>query len=222
MDESTTHLRACTKCGESKPATTEFFHKTNQRKDGIYAHCKACHRLMVSKNSRQNLEGRRENARQWRAENIEKERERHRLARLADPDKHRAKVRASYWKHHEKRLAARRLYGKINRAKETAYARFHLVQRRELYQEIKARKRAQNYGILAEKIDYRLILDRDGLTCHICLGDVPPNEVSFDHIIPLSLGGPHALENVAVAHWACNRAKNIHTISRRYPVRSHE
>src|SRR5690606_7059473 len=125
MDESIIPLRTCTKCGESKPGTLKIIHKINQRKDGLYAHCQAFHRLMVSNNSRQNLEGRRESARQWRAENIEKERERHRRARLAYPDKHRAKVRASYWKHHEKRLADRRLYGKLNRAKETAYARFH-------------------------------------------------------------------------------------------------
>lgn len=33
---TTTTLKACRRCGEEKPATTEFFYKANRRKDGSY------------------------------------------------------------------------------------------------------------------------------------------------------------------------------------------
>lgn len=30
----------------------------------------------------------------------------------------------------------------------------------------------------------------------------------MDHLIPVSLGGPHVLSNVALAHGSCNSRKN--------------
>ncbi len=34
--------KRCTKCGELKPATTEYFHSDKQRSDGLYSSCKTC------------------------------------------------------------------------------------------------------------------------------------------------------------------------------------
>lgn len=54
------------------------------------------------------------------------------------------------------------------------------------------------------------IYERDGWTCHICRqavdrddpnGDLAP---SLDHIVPRSLGGPNADDNLACAHRSCN------------------
>jgi len=38
-------LKLCIKCGKEKPATTEYFSKANNSKDGLYSYCKTCVRL---------------------------------------------------------------------------------------------------------------------------------------------------------------------------------
>jgi hypothetical protein len=69
-----------------------------------------------------------------------------------------------------------------------------------------ARKREATSG---NDIDYEAILVRDGNYCYICCGTIEPyHEIDFDHVIPLSRGGPHSEENVRVTHRACNRRKH--------------
>lgn len=40
----TTPLKKCTKCGEEKPATREYFSKCSKVKDGLTSMCTPCHR----------------------------------------------------------------------------------------------------------------------------------------------------------------------------------
>jgi 5-methylcytosine-specific restriction endonuclease McrA len=57
--------------------------------------------------------------------------------------------------------------------------------------------------------------DRDGFMCKLCLAtfDDPsptwphPKSVTVDHVVPLWLGGTHDLENLQLAHNACNLKK---------------
>lgn len=51
------------------------------------------------------------------------------------------------------------------------------------------------------------VLERDGLVCGLCGGDVEPDEVHIDHILPRSLGGPDDLDNLQVSHALCNMRK---------------
>lgn len=51
------------------------------------------------------------------------------------------------------------------------------------------------------------VIQRDGLICALCGGEVPPDDVHVDHVVPLSLGGPTAPENLQVAHSRCNILK---------------
>jgi 5-methylcytosine-specific restriction endonuclease McrA len=75
----------------------------------------------------------------------------------------------------------------------------------------KQRRRAQRVTTQTEVIRAAEIYDRDGWQCGICLKPVDPAvkypnpmSVSLDHVTPLSLGGPHAAENVRCAHLICN------------------
>lgn len=52
---------------------------------------------------------------------------------------------------------------------------------------------------------------RDGWRCQICGGQVDkrskvphPKAPTMDHIIPVSLGGPHTRQNLRLAHFLCN------------------
>lgn len=42
-----------------------------------------------------------------------------------------------------------------------------------------------------------------------------PKSPSLDHVIPLSRGGAHTLENCAMTHWECNNKKNANLVDRR-------
>ena len=58
-----------------------------------------------------------------------------------------------------------------------------------------------------ERVDYgRVMRESDG-NCALCGLPMEPQEMSLDHIIPLSMGGNHTYENVQVAHISCNAAK---------------
>lgn len=51
------------------------------------------------------------------------------------------------------------------------------------------------------------IIQRDGLRCHICGGDVLPRDVHVDHVHPLARGGESDPHNLRVSHSRCNLLK---------------
>lgn len=58
------------------------------------------------------------------------------------------------------------------------------------------------------------VYDRDGWQCQLCGGDVAmtwqptdPERPSLDHIVPVSVGGDDAPENLQLAHLSCNVQK---------------
>lgn len=64
---------------------------------------------------------------------------------------------------------------------------------------------------VGERIDLKQLRQRDGDRCHLCKRKVNArvhynhnDYPSVDHLIPLSVGGSHAWQNVALAHRGCN------------------
>lgn len=62
-----------------------------------------------------------------------------------------------------------------------------------------------------QKVLLSHLVKRDGRRCGICRemvrAKVGPMRPSIDHIVPLSKGGEHNLENVQLAHYRCNLSK---------------
>jgi 5-methylcytosine-specific restriction endonuclease McrA len=67
-----------------------------------------------------------------------------------------------------------------------------------------ARRRASKRGAYWEHVDPRDIFERDRGLCGICQKPVDPEKYELDHIIPVSLGGPHSAVNLQLAHRSCN------------------
>lgn len=70
------------------------------------------------------------------------------------------------------------------------------------------RKRATCVG----PVDFTAVLAAANDTCGICkkaLGD----DVTFDHIIPLALGGAHTQDNLQATHLVCNSRKGVRIIA---------
>lgn len=69
-------------------------------------------------------------------------------------------------------------------------------------------RRADKLGLGSRRITIGYLLNRDNHRCGICHTRIRTHDdASLDHIIPLSKGGPHSLENVQAAHKRCNYAK---------------
>src|SRR3990167_759572 len=62
------------------------------------------------------------------------------------------------------------------------------------------RRRARISNVPHEPIDRIEIAVRDNWRCHICGKRVVQANMSLDHLIPISRGGPHLKANVALAH----------------------
>ncbi len=84
------------------------------------------------------------------------------------------------------------------------------------------RRKASKLNAIADPVDYKAILERDGYHCYICNKPIDPTAKSktsaaltFDHKVPLvpragEPQGAHAADNIFPAHHACNvRKKNI-------------
>ncbi len=64
-----------------------------------------------------------------------------------------------------------------------------------------------------EDVDYSEILKRHGMICHLCGKPIiKKSELEFDHVVPISKGGPHKATNIRPSHGRCNRRKG----ARRY------
>jgi 5-methylcytosine-specific restriction endonuclease McrA len=66
------------------------------------------------------------------------------------------------------------------------------------------RARLKNADGRVEGIRNEVVAERDHWRCHICHGEVDRETWSIDHLVPLSKGGDHSYDNVALAHWRCN------------------
>lgn len=66
------------------------------------------------------------------------------------------------------------------------------------------RKASWKIGAHQQMVSRAYIIERDGRRCHLCGKRCTRAEIHLDHLIPLSDGGTHAPENLAVACAACN------------------
>lgn len=76
------------------------------------------------------------------------------------------------------------------------------------------KRRALKLNLPADNIRPADVYERDGWVCGLCAEPVDRNSAwpdpmspSLDHVLPLSKGGHHVLENVQLAHLSCNVRK---------------
>ncbi len=97
------------------------------------------------------------------------------------------------------------------------HARYKAEYRRTHRLERRARKhvrRAKLRGNTVELVNLIVVYDRDGWICGICEEPIDPAleypdplSVSLDHVIPVSLDGPHSYANTRAAHLVCNERR---------------
>ncbi len=77
--------------------------------------------------------------------------------------------------------------------------------------EAKRRARKRRAGKI-EPIDRDYVYKRDQGICSLCGRKVRKQDMSIDHIVPLSLGGAHCLTNVTLVHLQCNTRKRTRAL----------
>ena len=141
-----------------------------------------------------------------------------------DIEKGRSRCRA-YYHGNASRIKAqhRGKYG-TDECREAArrYRLEHLDHYRILHRAASAKRRALKAGASVGPVNYAVIKERDGMICHICGQKVSEgssvelggrgNVLSFDHLMPLSQGGSHTEQNLAVAHQRCNSRRQVWAI----------
>lgn len=142
---------------------------------------------------------------------------------MADPDAGRAKGRAVHAKHRDRALAYSRAYytrftaemrarhaawNRANRAHVAEYSRRWAATHPERHKinmaNYSSRRRSRLAAAGVEQLDLAAIVEREKMMCHICGLVIAPDDLSFDHLVPVSAGGPHASWNLALAHRRCN------------------
>ena len=150
----------------------------------------------------------RERMRRWRAKNPDKVRQYYerngdrlreaaRLRYAAAPEKQRAAERRYIAKYPEKDRERHRRWYKDNRAKRLAADREWREQNPEKAAAKAARHRARKLGAIVgdpKAIEAREIEIRKSRWCEACKAKV--DDLHVDHIIPLSKGGAHSVENL--------------------------
>jgi len=124
----------------------------------------------------------------------------------------RARVRESYRRNHEKRLAWHRANQESNRERYREWSRRWQQENRErsnLLSRLKKQRR-RNAGTLTVQ-DWELVLEVYGSACLACGKD----EVTIDHVVPVFVGGLNEISNVQPLCGFCNTSKGTKTVDYR-------
>jgi 5-methylcytosine-specific restriction endonuclease McrA len=194
MREVNVAVKKCSKCGEEKPATTDFFYKEKKGVLGLHSWCKECVKALARKN---HFEHRPRN-----------------LARMKkrwqeNPELVRARNRAYYLANRDKALAVAKEKAKQPgfRERRRKYENdwYHDNVQRALDYWHKRRALKAVGGSHTEKEVSDLLQKQKGRCVACC--SVLGKTFHRDHIVPLKLGGDNSIRNIQLLCPQCNSKK---------------
>lgn len=133
--------------------------------------------------------------------------------RKANPEKARAIANASNGRRTRKQSnQQRKRPPEICRKYTEAWKRNNPERYQLLHKNKKLRRRALELNCIrtATIEDLKSIRLASNGICHYCL--TPANELTYDHVIPLSKGGAHSKDNIVMACRSCNCSKGAKII----------
>jgi hypothetical protein len=136
--------RVCTKCGEEKPETAEYFYRHKGCRGGLNTMCKVCIYRAVKRWDTENPEKVRERNRRYYAKNSEKVKEAVRRYRDENPEKVRERQRRWYAENPEKAIEATKRWQAENPEKVRESKKRWRADNHEKVREENKRWRAEN------------------------------------------------------------------------------
>ncbi len=130
-----------------------------------------------------------------------------RAAYRRDHEKLRAKARAYYSRNSEKLRANARAYYSKNSEKVKANSRIYSRTHPEVNRARDQNRRARLLQAFVESVNPKELYGMTIGACGICGKVLKYEDMSIDHIVPLSKGGKHSYANTQPAHLKCNIKK---------------
>lgn len=200
-------MKKCSKCGQIKPATIEFFPKCSKNKDGLSGNCKECRyeqNKIIRTNKKLGIheprkllteEERREYRRQYdkthpRPKKMTQE-TRNELLKYRTKEYINRKCKEYYHRHKEQSAERIKKWRQNNPDKMAAHAHKH-----------RARKRSLPHTLTHEQ--WKEILKHFDNSCAYC-GST--KKLTQEHFIPVSKGGHYTKNNIIPACNSCNSSK---------------
>ena len=150
----------------------------------------------------------------------------HRDSLLAYKARYRAankeKLRAAATEYDRRHQEERRQYRKRNRKRQELRDALCRAKTPEKYRALRSRslgwvkRRARKRGCTvgaaqAIRAVYMRARNESRVRCYLCMKGIPIGRRHVDHVVPLSRGGAHSVENLAIACAACNMRKRTKT-----------
>ncbi len=107
----------------------------------------------------------------------------------------------------ERRVARDRKFYRKNRDRRMQQTRRWQLKNPEKTREYSSKRRALVKGATIGPVDQSVINARADGICYICGMELVGYETHNDHIVPISRGGAHCTDNLALVHAACNLHK---------------
>lgn len=163
---------------------------------------------MPYKDPQVRLQKARERGKLWRLNNRERAKAKLKRWRARHPEKRKEYYEAhkdSELKRQKQRIAA-------NPEKRREQVRKHYLKKRDYYLRKYRERRARLLKATVNPVSIELFIAgvraKTTVKCYYCDKNTPGKTAHFDHIIPLSKGGAHSVENLCVACPHCNWSKN--------------
>lgn len=219
-------MKQCKRCGETKPL--DEFPRSTRCRDGRIGKCKVCTNAYARAYYKQNPKAYAETRRAWETANPEKRYDYVRKWRATHPEQAREsakrtsqKLRSNgyfreWYQQHAEQLRKdareqmrqfRKQYPELERERKLRYRRnnaeiVRLREREKTY----ARRAKQPYSRELAQLMAQLI----ELPCTYCGAH---DNITIDHIVPLSRDGRHEASNLAPACFSCNSSKSDRLLS---------
>lgn len=167
-------------------------------------------KIIASVMAKTDKQAKRVYARKYREENPDKVRVRKRNAYYLDLDKTHKEAsvynRARYQKKKEHIIAVQKAWRDKNRVKVRAQSNARWHKYRAL-QKLAAKNLEQLTNYVRET---RL---KPTFVCYYCENKFPISKLHFDHMVPLSKGGAHSVDNLCTSCQSCNCSKGDKALS---------
>jgi len=216
-------MKTCSKCGIIKELSE--FNKDKQGKHGVRGNCRICQNKHNRHYYKENEDELRRKKIKYYEENIEEMRERDIKRYKKDKEKRLKQAKKYYENNRETRINYNRKYYSDNK-RQIIMQHFKYGQTEKGHMvKINATHKRRNIkiqtsdGTIPINICFPLsdeianILSAQNNKCNICCCNIKRGNMHLDHIIPLSKGGTHSLDNIQWLCATCNLKKGDKIIS---------
>lgn len=215
-------MQFCPKCKTDLPL--DAYKPSFRGKKGHW--CRECCRPIKKASAARRADHIREYQQRYRKEHHEKlkadsrlrskqhyqaNKERYRVRSLAwhaaNPEKVRESQRRYLYANWTERVEAFRRWRLANPEKARQQSKRYQARHADEIRERDNQKRVRRLSVHSEPIDYRALWAQSKGICYLCGEALDSSNVHFDHVIPLSRGGTHTMDNLKPTHPSCNQRK---------------